>query len=256
MKLLQYIIVCSVFFSFAQQEYTLVLQDSVSIVATKFIGVDAYQSVYYIQDDVLYKKQGNSVYSYQNNSLGTITTVDVLNPLEIILFYQNFNTVVQLDNHLSEIKKVNFSFDAISWVALCSNHRLWRFNTVNLQLEVFNTVKRSVETITQPISQPVKQIKSNYNYCWVLTETEIIKYNNYGSLIARYALLNYSNFWVLNDSFLVLKNNIFYVYDTLSKTHQQLDLNKISIQDVYVKAETMYIYNGKKVYRYKIIKTD
>jgi hypothetical protein len=45
---------------------------------------------------------------YQNFSLGKITKVDLQNPLKIVLFYENFNTVVTLDNQLNEIQKSIF----------------------------------------------------------------------------------------------------------------------------------------------------
>ena len=38
-----------------------------------------------------------------------IKKVDLINPLKVTLFYEEFNTVVLLDNQMNEIQKIDFS---------------------------------------------------------------------------------------------------------------------------------------------------
>lgn len=250
------LLLCCLFFSvsvlFAQETPQLKLQDSISLKATKFVGVDAYQSLYYLKANVIFKQEKGKIYSYQDTTLGAVTLLDILNPLAIIVFYKDYNTVVYLDNHLSEIKRVSFNnnpdFATINWVGTCSNHRLWRFNTDQLQLEVYNDRTQQIKVNSSPITDKIIQIISNYNYCWLLTSSKIVTYNIYGSLINSFDVSEFDNFWQQDDYFILRKDNQLFLLNKSSKTIEKIKLPKIKIKDVFVKAETVYIYNGIKLY--------
>ena len=62
---------------------------------------------------MFYKTKDHQSLEYKNISLGKITKVDLQNPLKIVLFYENFNTAVLLDNQLNETQKINFSENTI-----------------------------------------------------------------------------------------------------------------------------------------------
>jgi hypothetical protein len=75
---------------------------------------------------------------YQNFSLGKITKVDLQNPLKIVLFYENFNTVVTLDNQLNEIQKSQFFRKFSSYCSHSYWHRFAKsiliYNSLNQQI--------------------------------------------------------------------------------------------------------------------------
>src|SRR5690625_6744754 len=48
------------------------LQESVPLKADSFVGVDSYKYLYWIKDNVLYKQEGESTYSFNNKLLGSI----------------------------------------------------------------------------------------------------------------------------------------------------------------------------------------
>ena len=86
-----------------------------SLIATEFleadifVGKDKFGFNYYIKNNVFFKKDNQELFQYKNVALGKIMKVDLLNPLKIILFYENFNTIIIVDNQLNEIQKINFS---------------------------------------------------------------------------------------------------------------------------------------------------
>ncbi len=232
------------------------LQDSVVLNATRFIGVDAFEAVYYLQENTLVKYTKKETYYYQNNSLGAILNVDLLNPLEIMVFYKDFNTVVQLDPTLAEIKTVNFNttknFMSAGYISTCSNHRFWVFNENTLQIEIYNPNTQQKDAVTQPIIGEIINIKSDYNYCWVLTKSQILKYNNYGNLLNTYEMETVDGFCKMKKNFILQQKNELFVYNMQLKTKEKLQIPKITIQDVFVKAETVYIYDGNILYSYII----
>ena len=109
MKSIIYIILMSsCLFLKAQEVIEVELIESKALIADAFIGVNMFEEIFYIKNDVLFKKKGEKLYSYQNRLLGTLNFVDLLNSLEMILFYKDFNTAVKLDWELGEISKVDF----------------------------------------------------------------------------------------------------------------------------------------------------
>ena len=95
---------------FAQNKMSEVtLLNTMALVAEQIIGQDQFGFTYYKTNNVFYKMKDGISFEYKNISLGTITKVDIKNPLRILLYYENFNTVILLDNQLNEIQKINFS---------------------------------------------------------------------------------------------------------------------------------------------------
>ena len=78
--------------------------NSILFEADDFIGFDNIGNYYYIKNNVLFKKTESTILQYQNVSLGKIKKVDIINPLKIVLFYEDFNSVVFLDNLMNEIQ--------------------------------------------------------------------------------------------------------------------------------------------------------
>ena len=110
--------------------------------ADTFIGIDAYNDTFYIKEQVLYKKTDSNLFNFKEFQLGNIQSVDIINPMNIIVYYADFNTVVLLDNKLTEIERTNFNnlseFINTSTATLAANTSLWIFNIDSQQLESYN----------------------------------------------------------------------------------------------------------------------
>ena len=121
--LLTFILLPALIFS---QEISLVGTSNID--AEKFIGVDTYDNLYYIKDQILFKKTNSSVYNFKDFQLGELYSVDIINSMNIAVYYQDFNVVVLLDNKLSEIERINFNsiyeFINSSQVAIAANTNL------------------------------------------------------------------------------------------------------------------------------------
>lgn len=89
-------------------EFKAIAINTINVVADDFIGYDQFDFYYYIKDNALYKTKGTTSLEYKNPSFGKITKVDIKNPLNIVLFYENFNVVILLDNQLNETQKNKF----------------------------------------------------------------------------------------------------------------------------------------------------
>ena len=137
-----------------------------------FVGYDGMGNLYFIKNNVLHKKNNQELWQYKNVSLGEITKIDFQNQLKIMLFYENFNTVILLDNQLNETQKINFSENEIPIVATAtgtaSQNRLWIYNSLTQEIGLFDYLKNTFRSITPPFSGTIKQYQSDFNtFRWI-----------------------------------------------------------------------------------------
>ena len=78
--------------------------------ADEFIGIDAFENIYFTTNMELHKAGLEGDFVFNDLQLGPITSVDIINPLNVVLFYEDTNTVVLLDNKLySQYKTVGLA---------------------------------------------------------------------------------------------------------------------------------------------------
>lgn len=224
--------------------------------ADRFIGVDDFDNLYYISNNVFYKKRKKDSIRYTNLQLGNIGNIDILNPLEITVFYPDFNTVIKLDNTLNEIIKIDFNrvdpFRNIQYVTTANDKNLWTFNADLQQLEIFNYQTRESISINQPLNENIIAQKSNYNFCWLLTGTALLTYNIYGSLLNTFPLKGYDAFSQSGNIFILKKENHLFYVKAYPDTATPLKISDIPVKDFYINANNLYIYDGKNVHHYQL----
>ena len=241
------ILVCS-------QEITLV--ETTPLDVNTFVGIDSYNDTFYIKDQILFKKTSKSIFNFKDFQLGEIYSVDIVNPMNIVVYYQDFNTVVLLDNKLSEIERINFNniFEFInsSQATLAANTSLWVFNMDSQQLELYNYRSNTKILVSQPINGEVLSIASNFNYSFILTEEKIRAYNIYGSLLAEIKNEGFQKIVQLNENLIAIKDNELYYIDKETREITKIKSPEISIKDLQLTQDFLYIYNENKISTFKL----
>lgn len=220
----------------------------------KFIGIDKYNHLYSLNKNILFKKRENKTDQFSALGLGEITSVDILNPLKIVVFYSEINTVVLLDDRLNEIQRINFNelseLKIVDFVGNAGKNNLWIFNSLTKELEIFDYKKKKSIAHTQPVMQEILQLQSNFNYCWLLTSNGLLSYNSYGSFVDEWFEENIADFRFYNNYFIYQKEKTLYVFDIRNKTSHSLELPKIDIRNFYTHNENIYIYDGEFLHHY------
>ncbi len=241
--------------------FTLVAQElkpvsSVPFKASKFIGVDAYKNTYYINESVLHKQGPEGEFIFNDFQLGSISSVDIINPLKIVLFYEDTNTVVLLDNMLNEIERINFNnlseFINISTATNAGNNRLWIFNIDLQQLELYNYRSNSKIIVSLPIEGKLVSQASNFNYCYLLTENKLFSFNIYGSLLSEIEARGFSLIKQQGNSKVGLKENAVFWHSKNSFEPLKLPISENNIKDLFLTKEFLYIYDGKSILTFSI----
>lgn len=235
--------------------------DLSSIKSTKLdigslIAVDNFGTTYYVVNNVLYKDNATTSITYNNLQLGELYSVNTFNPLKINLFYKDFNTLIVLDNRLAEIYKVNFNaiqpYKNVAHVTTGFDNTVWIFNTDLQYLQLYDYQNNAVRAETIPVQSEVLGLKSNYNYCWLLTKNYLYKYNYFGSLISKIENDGYTSL-AENDGDIFVKkdNNLFYLpKDTVE--FLPLKATNLLINDFFVINETLYIYDSEILHEYQL----
>lgn len=175
MKLLfKILFLCSFLISFSQEN----IQNNDSI-KNDFLG-----ATYAIVDqNTFIKKTVKNENTYRNFALGKITSFDILNPFEIVLFYVDFNTVVVLDNHLNEIQVIPFS-ETILFANKSIANKLWLYNIDRQKLQLFDYKSQTVTLSSQVLTdfEPIKMV-SDFNSIKLVGEKKTLVFNQYLSLV-------------------------------------------------------------------------
>ncbi len=241
----------------------LVLTKTHALNADRFIGIDQYGHVYFLKNRMLHKQGVDGNFVFNDLQLGRITSVDIINPLKIVVFFQDTNTVVLLDNKLNEIQRINFNmtspFINIGAATTAGNNSLWIFNLDTQQLELYNYTMRSKNTVSQPISGQLLSLVSNFNYCYVLTPHKLRAYNVYGSFLNEIEVADYDAVKQENANIILRKSDSLYliVDFALHKTKTPseaipLQMPQLNIKDFYLSEELLYIYDGKQLHTFKL----
>jgi len=232
--------------------------------ADEFIGVDNFENYYYIKNNTLYKKTTQQTYTYTNTQLGKITSVDITNPLKILLFYRNFNTVLFLDNKLNELTtSINFTSESfsqqIAFVNISSNNNLWLYSLDDNVLQLWNHQTKKVQFTSQPLTSysndfKIAQQLSSYKNCWLIDENVILKFNEYGIFLEVTTIDSHIYLKPFQKGYMYLKENKLY-YQKSSTNFQQIHTEIEGIIKSYsINTKHIYIFDGTKISVFKILK--
>ena len=256
MKWLNYFLFLLVATAYSQDSIQAILVNQFPLEVSKIIGVDNFGTQYYINDNVFYKKDNSKTINYSNLLLGEIASINTYNPLKMVVFYKNFNTVIILDNRLSVVFRIDFNtvqpYKNVSHVSLGNDNTIWVFNQDIQQLELYDYKSKQVRATTLPINSNVLDLKSNYNYCWLLTKEYLYKYNYFGSLLFKIKNDGYDAITEKNDDIILKQGNQLFFFDDKSKNIIPIKTPELLIKQFLVTTETVYIYDTQILYEFHL----
>ncbi len=232
--------------------------DSIAIKADLFIGLDGFKNYYYCNNNVLYKKNTEAILQYQSVSLGKISKVDILNPLKIIVFYEQFNTAVILDNQLNEVQRIDFSkLDnsiVVSAIGVAGQNKVWIFNSLKQQLGLYDLVSTQYQEIGNPIGEGFKYYQTDYNYFyWISQNMQWKVCNLYGKNTTIATIESFDDCQIITDTkILFFKDNALFVRDYTNNKEYQIEIVEKSLRNFFYKDQILSIFTNKGITNYKI----
>ncbi len=191
------------------------------------IELDEFQNVYVYDNTSLlnYNKAGVNHCSYSNLRKGEITSVDVTNPLRIVLYYGENNEVIFLDNTLSEqnqgVSLNDLSLYDVSLVCSSFQNHLWLYRSAEQKLVRIN---RNGEVVNETASLALWTegdvgefilLKESGNFLYLVSsEGEVIVFDQYGTFRKKILISEASKIHVSESKILYLNDKDIYAIDT------------------------------------------
>lgn len=242
----------------AQQKITVTAIGSETLQADAFVGYDNFGAQYFIKDNVFCKNTGNRILEYKNLALGKIKLADIKNPLQMVLFYENFNTAVLLDNQLNETQRFNFSQNTTPIVALttgmASQNRLWIYNSLSQKVGLYDYLRNDYREITVPLSVKPIHFRTDFNYFyWIDEKGERYACDIYGRISAYGKFTAFDDFAIANDQWILYtRNDKLYAFEVKTDKIYPLDLAEKTFKSFQYQAQILSIFTTEGISNYKI----
>ena len=224
---------------------------------------DNFGNIYVINQSELkkYNSDGKLTHTYSNNNNGIISSIDVSNPVRILFFYQEYYSLIFLDNTLSPISDFQyFDINIYEPVLVCSSvqNGFWIFENTNNQLIHFtenykknNSIRINLfEKSFEPnfILERNNQIYINY------PDTGIVVYSNLCNFQKIIQIKNLINFQITEENLLyfdTLKQAIT-VYNFKQENLFDIDIpRKEKKTNARIEQDRLYFLIGNLLYIYR-----
>ena len=224
----------------------------------RYIGTDPFGAKYTIANNEFRKTKEGKTQKYKTLSLGEIYSVDIQNPLQIVLFYRKFNTVVLLDNQMNETSRIDFSQLAEPLIAeaagLASQNRLWLYDINTQQLGLYDLIQGKFKTITPPFTDNIKYYSNDYNYFyWVDTTNKCFMANLFGKVGFLGTVPDYDQIQVISaNTAIIKKDGGLYLYSLEKQTSTPIAIVDKSFASFHYTAQILSIFTDTEINTYKI----
>ena len=234
-------------------------QNSIKTECDVFLGFDNQQNNYSIKNNILTKNSETITYQYNNLGLGKITRVDFQNPLQIVVFYKNFNTVVLLDNQLNEIKKIDFNLKStpvtLEAVALSSQNQIWIYDSISSKIGLYNVNTYAFKWISTMLENPISYYESDYtHFYWTDVNLNLYRISIYGTIEKLGIQSKFDSIQLTKNgnSIYQLENQLYY-YDLTSKRSSKIAIDEKIISKFFFRDGILSIFTQNETTNYKII---
>ncbi len=231
-------------------------------------AVDNLGNIYLLNSDNQLKKlspSGDSLAVYNDvRRYGNIASMDVTNPLKILLYYKEFGTVVMVDRFLSIINTIDLrslNIFQVKAIGLAYDNNVWIYDDLEAKLKRIRddgslvSATTDIRQFVDVVPDPSKLIdQSGFVYLYDSAKGVYI-FDHYGAFQKQVSLTGWKDFNVIEKFLLGRDQHNFFRYqsgnpDVLQQSipSQYLPANKILIMPaaIYVlKSGRLEIYSKK-----------
>lgn len=194
---------------------------------------------------------------------GTLTAIDVTNPLKILLYYKSFATVVVLDRFLNTRNTINFrkqNIFSVQSITTSYDNNIWLFDEQDYKLKKIDDDGRLLQETTDfrmlfdSVPSPINLVdKDNFVYLYDTAKGFYI-FDYYGAFKNRLPFLNWSNIAVSAKNMYGFSNSKLYSYELQSLTLKEYQLPGYLADYTAIKAANgkLYLLKDDGVYIYQV----
>ena len=243
------------FFKVAFANDSLVITQS-----SKYVTTDKLGQVYIVNTDdelIKYNAQGQQQFLFFDRTLGEITFIDATNPFQVLVFFEDFQTIVWLDRTLNPISKMNlsqFGFFQVNTICMTSDNQVWLYDNTTFQIKKINT-QGEVTLETQELNNLTEQLHPNFilekNSRIYLNnpKTGILVFDNFGQYIETIPIKDLTTFQIMDNYLWYSKSTKLYKYhfQTLQTQAVTLPFQIATSETVFKQKNTWFWVKQKAV---------
>ncbi len=218
---------------------------------SNFIEVDNFGNIYAVNQTELikYSLTGKLLHRYSNQINGVITSVDVTNPLRIVLFCRESNTITFLNQQLAPIAEPIDIYDITGVEAenagASTEGGFWMYSAENQSAMLFNKQLKKIQE-SQNLSNwvkadSIKYIKEQNQKLYLVLPQKVVVLDLFGSYLSTIHFNDAKNIRVGVNKISYQKNGVLFVYDMLLKAETEIDIR-------FAKGATYSFYYNNSVY--------
>lgn len=217
----------------AAQDSAFQLQRTIPLAATDF-AVDHLENIYILTATDRLKKfnaAGDSVGVFNDvKRYGKIYSIDVSNPLRVLLFYKDFSSIVLLDRLLTQKGVLDLRHHRIgqaSAAAISYDNNIWVFDVLESKLKKMDEggkVLLETPDFRQLFGVSISPEKIVDADGWVYlydSKEGVFAFDYYGTFRRKFPLPNWASFGVLNKRFAGIQNGALTFYNPSTFVQQQ-----------------------------------
>ncbi len=225
---------------------------------------DHLGNIYFIDRHKIIKVEAEPyrILEYGSFAAGPVTSADVSNPLQIMLFYRDFNRVIFLDNKLSRLRApVNLSDLGIEQAVLvCSSGRggLWVFSDRDNRLIYFDDQLRLTHqsmilgSIAGSLGKPVFMTESQNQLYLHIPRKGILVFDRFASYLKTIPYSGPEQFQVMGGEIIYFSDGELHSLDIDSGEEEILELPDIKTNYAMLQPKHLFLLSGKKFVVYRI----
>ena len=185
---------------------------------------DNIQNTYVYSGSALkkYDIHGTMLYQYDDRSYGSISYVDVNDPMKVMVFYKDFPEIAFLDNTLSlngsPISPADMGFSLSTLACISHDNGAWLYDAQGLQLVRFDinlNITEKTGNLVQTLGMKLNpNYLTEYNDYVYLNDTAqgILVFDQYGTYFKTIPIKGLTSFEVRGDNLLYNKGNHVHLF--------------------------------------------
>lgn len=246
--------------SYSQEQYDFKTVATIQQTA-RWMEVDKMQQLYLLVGDndlQKYDGKGQLLYQFNENNLGPISYVDVSNPFRILVYYDDYTTVIFLDRTLSEIQRhdlSNLDLPQVEALGTASDNNLWLFdnNTYTLKkLDQRNEVlveSLDLNLLLPEALNPVRLLEANNRVYLNSPNLGLLVFDLFGNYIKTIPLLYLDYFQYYEGQIFYTQEKKLQAYHLLSFQYKniQLPILEENLEQLCIAQEHLYAKYPNKV---------
>jgi hypothetical protein len=210
-----------------------------------------------------YSASGDSLGVFNDvRRYGKIAYIDVTNPLKILLFYQEFSTIVMLDRFLNNINSIDLrqiGFYQVTCIGLAYDNNIWVYDALAAKL---NKIASDGTLINQ--TSDIRQFTDSVPDPVLLTDQGGLVYlfdpqkgafvfDHYGGFQKLIPLKNWRHFSVINNTMLGWNGHEFLKYEDKMFTEEkkQIPAYYLPALKILVMPDFLYVLKADGIHVYK-----